>query len=100
MKAALCGKVLACRYNKPEGLAMYLQRSNLKPETIIFIDDNSDNCWNMFTHWATKFKSNEIKEQTQLKEVISIWYSPPKEGRDEKHNEIYRKLFEHFSNSK
>jgi hypothetical protein len=59
VQIAVFGNVLACGYNKPEGLELFLQRKaqserDFAPELAVFVDDNSDNCWNMFAFWADR----------------------------------------------
>jgi len=87
VKIGRLGRFLSSKYNKPEALDMYIQQENLDPELLLFIDDNSDNVMKMFF---------ENVDKTNRK-LISCWYQPPKDGKDEDFDETYRAMLESFS---
>ena len=53
VKLAMMGHIIAARYNKPEGLLAWLRREELAPHRLAFVDDNSDNAFSMFMHFAS-----------------------------------------------
>ena len=58
VKIAMMGHVVAARYNKPEGLEAWLTREGLRPKALAFVDDNSDNAFSMFMHFAALEKAH------------------------------------------
>lgn len=94
VKLATMGNLLAARYNKAEAVEYFIQQ-RLKQEKsgpihLIFVDDNSDNAFNVFTHFSSKEESNQVF-------VSSIWYPPPKEGKEETHNLLHQTIFKRIA---
>eukprot|EP01123_Difflugia_compressa_P002955 TRINITY_DN13793_c0_g1_i1.p1 TRINITY_DN13793_c0_g1~~TRINITY_DN13793_c0_g1_i1.p1 ORF type:complete len:193 (+),score=42.99 TRINITY_DN13793_c0_g1_i1:78-581(+) len=61
---------------------------------LIFVDDNSDNAWNLYFHFAQAEKKGIGKYS-----MTSFWYPAPMTGRDEKHNVSTRKLIRRLHDS-
>lgn len=94
VKVARFGRVLCSKYNKPEALQLFLQQDQLTPSTIVFVDDNLTNAFNMFaTHAA--------QSSTTTSQLHSFWFEPPAGGkeetvRDERAMALARALIAHF----
>jgi len=92
VQIAMLDTLLASRYNKAQAIDLFARHNNLKPSCIVFVDDNVDNAFNVFLHYA----QNQLKESTTSESaptVISFWYQPPKTGREEACQELYKSLF-------
>jgi hypothetical protein len=95
VKVARFGRVLCSKYNKPEALQLFLQQDQLAPRTIVFVDDNLTNAFNMFaTHAAAQATS-------ATSQLHSFWFEPPAGGkeetvRDERAMALARALIAHF----
>ena len=59
VKIAMMGHVIAAKYNKPEGLHAWIRREQLAPAAIVFVDDNSDNVFSMFAHFAALERAHD-----------------------------------------
>ena len=86
VKLAIKGHTVAARYNKPEGLQAWLRREGLAPSSLVFVDDNSDNCFSMFGVFAALEKAHAAGEAPAgapaPPAVCAVWY-PPEEGAAE-----------------
>lgn len=51
-KVAMLGNTFASLRNKPECFEFFLERNGHRPKRLIFVDDNSDNAFNMFMYFA------------------------------------------------
>ena len=71
---AKAGKVFCSGYNKAEALEWYIQSRATKPKSVAFVDDNTDNVFNLFM----SFKSSPLVEK-----IYSIWFEPPTFGQME-----------------
>ena len=91
---------LAARYNKPEALEIWLEQEGLTgdraPKTVVFVDDNSDNVFNMYMHFASR-ELARLQQQAELEgaaagkregpalprgaAVLAVWHPPPPSGR-------------------
>jgi len=76
-------------YNKPEALLDFITRHGGPPcRKLIFVDDNSDNVFNVFHFFASRqleqlAAGGELSDTTT---VISCWYPPPVGGKPESHD--------------
>jgi hypothetical protein len=95
VKLAIKGHTVAARYNKPEGLQAWMDREGLAPDKLVFVDDNSDNAFSMFLHFATLEKQH-AKEGGAAKPVppstCSIWYPPESASTEENFDKTTRQL--------
>eukprot|EP00457_Paulinella_chromatophora_P002473 gb/GEZN01002478.1/.p1 GENE.gb/GEZN01002478.1/~~gb/GEZN01002478.1/.p1 ORF type:complete len:617 (-),score=114.49 gb/GEZN01002478.1/:539-2389(-) len=73
VKLAHLGNTIASRHNKPEALELFMELRGLKPSTIFFVDDNSDNVFNVFTHFAQR----EIDQVADAPSIHTFWFTPP-----------------------
>lgn len=81
------------RYNKPEGLQAWIQREKLSPESIVFVDDNSDNVFSMFLFFASLEKRLVADEaNADVKFGISVWYPPEDSDFEENYDVQTREL--------
>jgi len=79
VKLGTMGNVICASYNKPQAVEYFLQSRKLNAKTVVFVDDNSDNVYSMFVHFASK----ETQEGLKAPAVWSCWYPPPPGGREE-----------------
>lgn len=95
------GNCMAARYNKPEALIDFINRDRPGATRAVFVDDNTDNCWNMFANFANKERIGEALLPADEKEVFVrnsttpvhvYWYKPVK--KMEKYNVQFFKLLE------
>jgi len=92
------GNCMAARYNKPEAVIDFINKERPNTNHCIFVDDNSDNCFNMFANFANKerlseplmLSKNQIFQRNHTTPVTSFWYKPPK--KSEVYNVQARKL--------
>ena len=92
---ARVGHAMASRYNKPEALQHWLEAEGLAAtvQKVIFVDDNSDNVFNMFMHFATA----ESDGRAPAPRACAVWYPPPppaagEKSREEHYDETTREL--------
>lgn len=71
---AKAGKVFCSGYNKSEALEWYVKSCATRPRRVLFVDDNTDNVFNLFM----AFKSGELVE-----DIFSVWFQPPVFGQME-----------------
>ena len=75
------------RYNKPEGLNAWLAREGLSPTALAFVDDNSDNAFSMFAHFAAREREHAATHGAATAAVeggsaapppvcCAVWYPP------------------------
>ena len=89
------GNFIAARYNKAEALDFFMESEGLKGKVdhAYFVDDNSDNVFNVFAWMA-----NQQAIDVSLRPILySCWYPPPKGGKDEDHDEGNRELIKKLS---
>jgi hypothetical protein len=81
-KIARLGNLFAARYNKPECLEYFLTHSPAKGQgvsRIAFVDDSSDNVYNVFIYFAQKYAAALKQGRGEgFPAVCSAWYRPPK----------------------
>ena len=94
VKLAMKGNTVAARYNKPEGLQAWMDREGLSPDKLVFVDDNSDNAFSMFLHFATleKTHAKEGGAKPAPPSVCSIWYPPESANTEENFDKTTREL--------
>eukprot|EP00808_Paulinella_micropora_P004892 g27156.t1 len=94
VKLAHLGNIIASRHNKPEALELFMELRGIKPKTIIFVDDNSDNVYNVFAHFAQK----EIAKEENAPAIHTFWYTPPVRSEEANPNIKWtmRKLHESY----
>ena len=92
---ARVGHAMASRYNKPEALQHWLEAEGLADtvQKVIFVDDNSDNVFNTFMHFATA----EADGRAPAPRACAVWYPPPppaagEKSREEHYDETTREL--------
>ena len=92
---ARVGHAMASRYNKPEALQHWLEGRGPADtvQKVIFVDDNSDNVFNMFMHFATA----ESDGRAPAPRACAVWYPPPppaagEKSREEHYDETTREL--------
>jgi cell wall-associated NlpC family hydrolase len=89
VKIARYRHIMCARYNKPEALLDFVTRlGQTPPKKILFVDDNSDNVFNMFHFFASRqleqlAAGSAVEETTS---VISCWFPPPEGGKAEPHD--------------
>jgi len=107
VKLATRGNTISARYNKAEAFNYFLERENLQPKRIVFVDDNSDNVFSMFMYWAkrqlkkediTEDAGEEVEEEKLKPDVYSVWYPPPVKA--EKAQYFALNFIKEFSKSK
>ncbi|KNC48933.1 uncharacterized protein AMSG_04678 [Thecamonas trahens ATCC 50062] len=114
---ASSGRLLCARYNKPEAVEAYVNAwrfpvpltsahpspTPLEPDalphvdTIIFVDDNSDNVVKMFLHFAAKHAHHlrhTPHHDPSAPRIISLLYPPPASGRAEASDPYFRALLD------
>jgi len=79
--------LFASAYNKPVALDLFV-KDHLHRTNVFFVDDNSDNAWNMYYHFA----QHEIKGTPSNHVMSSFWFPPPDGGKDEKFHPPFRAL--------
>lgn len=79
--------LFASAYNKPYALDVFV-RDFPERNDLYFVDDNSDNAWNMYYHFA----QHEVKGVQTNHVVTSYWFTPPEGGKDEKFHAPFRSL--------
>jgi len=96
---ARLNNTLAALYNKPEALEIWLQQEGLTgekaPKTVVFVDDNSDNVFNMYMHFASR-ELARLQQQAGAgaageegpallhgAAVLAVWHPPPPSGHAE-----------------
>ena len=96
VKLAMKGNTVAARYNKPEGLQAWMEREGLAPDRIVFVDDNSDNTFSMFVHFAALEKQHAAAKEGGATpappSTCSIWYPPGSASTEENFDETTREL--------
>jgi hypothetical protein len=114
VKLAMMGNVIAARYNKPEGLNAWLAREALTPTRLAFVDDNSDNAFSMFMHFATREKEHVTKYSDTAPQMeceasvaallassmlpapppvcCAVWYPPEATGQEENYDAPTREM--------
>ena len=111
VKIAAKGHTVAARYNKPEGLQAWLRRENLRPSSLVFVDDNSDNTFSMFLSFAQLEKeqtaaaaaaaaadsaaaaaSTAADTPPPPPDVCSVWYPPETSNFEENYDAQTREL--------
>lgn len=78
IQLARLGNLIAAKYNKAEAVE-YFMRELPNCDTAIFVDDNFDNVFNVFS----RFAQLELRKPENSLTVHSVWYEPPAEGRPE-----------------
>lgn len=51
MNFAFAGSIIGSGFNKPQGLAFYLNKREITPKHLIFIDDSPDNVLGMYYYF-------------------------------------------------
>jgi hypothetical protein len=87
VKLARTGNIICARYNKPEAVESFVASLKKPIDRILFVDDNSDNAWNVFAYFAHKQLAG-----MPTPTVHSFWYCPPLDGRAENSDEAQRDL--------
>jgi hypothetical protein len=81
-KIAQLGNLFAARYYKPECLEYFLTHSPVKGQgvtRIAFVDDSSDNVYNVFIYFAQKYAAALTQGRGEgFPAVSSAWYKPPR----------------------
>ena len=80
IQMARYGNLIAAKYNKAEAVE-YFMKEHPGCRSVMFVDDNFDNVFNVFTYFASKEYI-----------VNSVWYEPPPTGRAEAYNEMNAQL--------
>ena len=94
VKLAIKGHTVAARYNKPEGLQAWMDREGLAPDKIVFVDDNSDNCFSMFGVFAALEKAHAAAHAAAAAPptVCAVWYPPDDCATEENFDATTREL--------
>jgi len=83
------GNCMAARYNKPEAVIDFINKERPQTRHCVFVDDNSDNCFNMFAHFANLERlgepllppdENEVFRRNHTTPVTVFWYTPLKKS--------------------
>lgn len=80
------------KLNKSEALEAFTKTDEgMRRKRLLFVDDNSDNAWNMFEFFAHAHLGFTI---------FSFWFTPPATGKSEAYEEALREniriLQEHY----
>lgn len=90
------GNTYCSKYNKAEAMEMFLvgNKQARGRKTVIFVDDNSDNAWNIFEFFAAK----ELAGSKTMK-VTSCWFTPPLKAENAEPSLLNRLKVLHESHS-
>ncbi|GAB5362757.1 hypothetical protein AAMO2058_000825800 [Amorphochlora amoebiformis] len=98
------GYCIAARYNKPEAVIDFINKERPNTKHCVFVDDNSDNVWNMFANFANNERlgkplapppPGEVYNHNPTTPVTAFWYTPLK--RSEVYNVQCRQLVRELS---
>jgi hypothetical protein len=87
VQMARLGNLIAAKYNKAEAVEFFMKELP-GCDTAVFVDDNFDNVFNVYSRFAQLELKNEARAT-----MHSIWYQPPKDGKPEVTILVYSLLF-------
>jgi predicted amidohydrolase len=87
VKLARSGRLLASGYNKPHAIRWFInrlgQQGQRQPKSVIFIDDNSSNVFNVYAASLPSSSSSSVSS-SMLPPVRAVWFPPPPLGHHER----------------